>query len=1108
MKNKKAFTVTEILAALVILSIIIAIAIPSVTKLQQKFRNNYYTELDSSLLMASKEYYKNNLSKRPINILYSSGVDYEYLSLDKELKGFRNDTVDGRVVVVKLENNYFYKNCLVVNGTEQKYKTLQPIDDTNGLEFDMSKYEDNICYFNSYFNDDGTLDTTKGDKIEEKSEINNDLYIHISNDYDVQQIKKLTSASKYIERIDEANRILYRVKIGTEMIPTNITEFNEVVKNSIGDFELKYDLLQSNIRNVKVFQHESPKITIADNPVTGNEITYTDNASLTKLICNKYGDTWQADYHSHFDGCEIKINDNKWENFNSDQIAGKIKSGDKVKFRVIGHSDVGDGIIENVVQYGKESTEYSVVGINNITITFDVNDGDAWTNTTCGFNFDNGNCYKTIKANDKYGDLPIPKKKGYTFNGWYTTKTGGNKVGVDTSSGEQDITLYAHWKLLEYNIVYDYQGGIAGEKAPTSAKWNEIIEISNPVKNGYEFLGWRFEKFNNDAEYSDNINFVNPKKVLSNFASNKSKYFRNLGSEATDAKLKAIWEEKTQYITLTYDSKGGTTCSSQTKIKGSSFDINCNTNRDGYTFNGWTENSNGTGTKYYYGNTITVDKDTTLYAQWENEVIPVYKITLDPDGGSGGTTAIYEKYGVGLYYDKECTNPITSRINIPFKKGNQFLHYYGYIGSDGSYGANLTNDGNYKAFESDTILYASWQPNIYTITLNQNGGSGGTTAIYQKYGVGLYLDRECTISIGNRIITPSKDGNKFLYYYGYIGSDGSYGTNLTGNGNYDAFNSNTTLTAQWEPAIYKITLDPTGGSGGTTAIYEKYGVGLYLDQNCTIRIGSKIEVPRRSGYNFVDYPGYIGSDGSYGANLTNSNNYKSFKKDTTLYARWDGINETITLKASFNKSDGTNYTTNTWSNKPVTATIIATSNNSNISLMKYTASNYNLSSSWEYISPKSTTRTGKYSINYSGVYPTTSTATTDLNTNYSRDFGYIKIDVDGPSIVKNAIRIYQTNSKGIIVAENKKINCGETFKMQNVPGYLHYDVSSISALDYHSQIESFIYTTKLTDSYSNQELQDCKKTEGHTKCTWTFKFTAQDNAGNVEILNCPINLTY
>lgn len=55
----------------------------------------------------------------------------------------------------------------------------------------------------------------------------------------------------------------------------------------------------------------------------------------------------------------------------------------------------------------------------------------------------------TVTFNNKYGVLPIPTRKGYIFDGWYTQKNGGSKINADTKVTSQTAhTLYAHWVRL------------------------------------------------------------------------------------------------------------------------------------------------------------------------------------------------------------------------------------------------------------------------------------------------------------------------------------------------------------------------------------------------------------------------------------------------------------------------------------------------------------------------------------------------------------------------------------------------------------------------------------------------------------------------------------
>ncbi|MCR5665937.1 MAG: InlB B-repeat-containing protein [Eubacterium sp.] len=51
----------------------------------------------------------------------------------------------------------------------------------------------------------------------------------------------------------------------------------------------------------------------------------------------------------------------------------------------------------------------------------------------------------TAYAYKKVGTLKTPTRKGYTFKGWYTKKSGGKKVTKKTKL-KKNTTLYAHWK--------------------------------------------------------------------------------------------------------------------------------------------------------------------------------------------------------------------------------------------------------------------------------------------------------------------------------------------------------------------------------------------------------------------------------------------------------------------------------------------------------------------------------------------------------------------------------------------------------------------------------------------------------------------------------------
>lgn len=55
----------------------------------------------------------------------------------------------------------------------------------------------------------------------------------------------------------------------------------------------------------------------------------------------------------------------------------------------------------------------------------------------------------TCGYHEKYGTLPKAVRKGYSFKGWYTKKSGGTKVTAATKvKSLKTITLYAHWSKV------------------------------------------------------------------------------------------------------------------------------------------------------------------------------------------------------------------------------------------------------------------------------------------------------------------------------------------------------------------------------------------------------------------------------------------------------------------------------------------------------------------------------------------------------------------------------------------------------------------------------------------------------------------------------------
>ena len=103
---------------------------------------------------------------------------------------------------------------------------------------------------------------------------------------------------------------------------------------------------------------------------------------------------------------------------------------------------------------GGNGEEYTDWNGEEYTVTFKANGGT----------FDDGKDTRTVTVGSGWLVAPeYPTKDGWVVAGWYTSADGG-KTLADTAYDfstpvDRDITLYAAWKLAEYTVTFDANGG-------------------------------------------------------------------------------------------------------------------------------------------------------------------------------------------------------------------------------------------------------------------------------------------------------------------------------------------------------------------------------------------------------------------------------------------------------------------------------------------------------------------------------------------------------------------------------------------------------------------------------------------------------------------------
>ena len=100
---------------------------------------------------------------------------------------------------------------------------------------------------------------------------------------------------------------------------------------------------------------------------------------------------------------------------------------------------------DTVMSTADNHTLYAHWIANTHTVSFDANGG------TCS------DSSKSVAYDSAYGELPVPTKDCYNFEGWFTAKDGGTQVKSDTKVlTDSNHTLYAHWALNEHDYKKSY----------------------------------------------------------------------------------------------------------------------------------------------------------------------------------------------------------------------------------------------------------------------------------------------------------------------------------------------------------------------------------------------------------------------------------------------------------------------------------------------------------------------------------------------------------------------------------------------------------------------------------------------------------------------------
>ncbi|MBQ3735386.1 MAG: InlB B-repeat-containing protein, partial [Candidatus Methanomethylophilaceae archaeon] len=501
---------------------------------------------------------------------------------------------------------------------------------------------------------------------------------------------------------------------------------------------------------------------------------------------------------------------------------------------------------------------------------------------------------KDIVFGSEY-ELPVPEYAAHYFSSWMNGQTPVATTGVWSIAS--DVTLTADWSDQPiWQISFVGGDGSAGSTAPVSVLDGETLTFpaNGFTKEGYSFAGW-----------SDGQNTYQPNATKANITA--------------AAEYTAVWNANVHKVTYKLD---GAVLDGDYAPKDTAYATSVTVlgtyQKKGYTITPWSTED----VIVADGSFTMPDKDVVFNATSTpiNYDVPLYMGDIGFNDGAANVD-----YGATSL----------TIVTEPARAGYHPAGYATYFSkikvaeADGTLLPSIDDSGDYTDSQGRWIrtmefvnmaLYTIWEPDVYDVALDKNGGStdGAATVTYDAktlnittvpvragYSVeGYYADEGLTVKVARA------DGHLCESIDGYTNMEDQWQRTRGG-----------TLYVKWEPNVYTVTLDKNGGTADGTAnatfegkpmavvtapVKANYHVSGYYTAAAQ---GTK--VAEEDGTLIASVDGFTDASGNW------------IKADfVTLYAEWAPDTYTVTLDKNGGTADGS--ATATYDGKPMAINAAAT----------------------------------------------------------------------------------------------------------------------------------------------------------------------------------------
>ena len=526
------------------------------------------------------------------------------------------------------------------------------------------------------------------------------------------------------------------------------------------------------------------------------------------------------------------------------------------------------------------------------------------------------------------GTLPSITEVGYTFNGWYTAKTGGTKISTSTTVPASNTTYYAQYTVNQYTV--------SCEDWFVDASNNKKVKIAIQTNKSYDY-GSIAKGSDWGTENNGNYRYHECTQELVGTSGTTVYRYYYVWVDVNILNPSGTQDYKSAYFSLSND----------------------NTNWDTKLTNESSKTNN-----LPYGTVLYIKDLEPYYEYYEYDSCSgcTYADSQWTYTVTGPNTMVikmkYKSYNQDLNYIVDGTwyySGYNSRIQVGLKIGGVDKGYVNDFGGSYQYGTAWEIYGA----KLDGVTLTSYQTSgtvgtgnslnftFYTIAISPNNSSYGSvdssSIIVWPNETYSTSSNKLTISDGRKVTATATTAT------GYTTSFSSWSSTS------GTITAKTTITANFSRTAHTYTIEynANGGTGTTASSTHTYGVEKALTTNGFTK----------TGYSFL---GWSTNQSATTATYTNGQRVSNLSSTNgakvILYAIWqDNI-----VPAMGNIT----YSPSTWTNGNVTITAKATDTGSGISYYQFsTSSSLTASSSgWTSITNTKSETTQTYSASANGTY--------------------------------------------------------------------------------------------------------------------------------------------